>query len=65
MPKLLTLNGKNMDLLGHIVLRMGAFHTTCTLLSITGKWYHDAGLRDLCIETGIIAEGYVSAVLED
>ena len=39
-------------------------HTICNLLSIIGKRYQDAGLRDLCIESGIIAEGSVSGVLE-
>ena len=41
---------------------MGAFHTICTLLSILGKRFQDAGLRDICIESGVIAEGSVSGV---
>ena len=28
-----------------IVLRMGAFHTACTMLTIIGKHFQDAGLR--------------------
>ena len=55
---------KHMDKFDKIVLRKGAFHTTCTLLAIIGKRFQDAGLRDLCIETNIIAEGSVSAVLD-
>ena len=47
-----------------IVLRMGEFHTICTLLSILGKRFQDAGLRDICIECGVIAEGSVSGVLD-
>ena len=47
-----------------LVLRMGVFHTTCTLLSIVGKRFQDAGLRDLCVESGVIAEGSVSGVLD-
>ena len=47
-----------------IVLRMGVLHTACTLLSITGKRFQDAGLRDLCVETGVIAEGSVAGVLD-
>ena len=35
-----------------IVLRMGVFHTACTLLSIIGKRFQDRGLRDLCVESG-------------
>ena len=55
---------KHMDSFGRVVLRMGAFHTTCCLLSILGKRFANAGLRDIIIETGIIAEGSVSAVLD-
>ncbi|KAL9969089.1 hypothetical protein ACROYT_G021256 [Oculina patagonica] len=47
-----------------LVLRMGVFHTACTLLSIVGKRFQDAGLRDLCVESGVIAEGSVSGVLD-
>lgn len=46
------------------VLRMAAFHTICRLLSILGKRFQDAGLRDICIESGVIAERSVSGVLE-
>lgn len=47
-----------------IVLRLGTFHTLCTLMSIIGKRFQDAGLKDLFIEAGVVAEGSVSAVLE-
>lgn len=47
-----------------IVLRMGVFHTACTLLSIIGKRFQDAGLRDLCVESGVVAEGSVSGVMD-
>ena len=43
---------------------MGVFHTECTLLSIIWKRFQDAGLRDVFIESGVIAEGSVTAVLE-
>ena len=43
---------------------MGVFHTTCTLLSIIGKRFQDAGLRDFCVESGVIAEGSVAGVLD-
>ena len=35
-----------------------------TLLAIIGKGFQDAGLRDLCIDSGIVAEGSVSGVLD-
>ncbi|XP_035662311.1 uncharacterized protein LOC118406391 [Branchiostoma floridae] len=46
-----------------LVLRMGMFHTIGTFLSVIGKRFEDAGLRDVCIESGVIAEGSVSGVL--
>ena len=47
-----------------IALRMGVFHTACTMLSIIGKRFQDAGLRELCVESGVIAEGSVAGVLD-
>ena len=52
------------DMFKGLVLRMGAFHTVCTLLSIIGKRFQDVGLRDICIESGVIAGGSVSGVLD-
>ena len=52
------------DMFKGIVLRMGAFHTICTLLSILGKRFQDADLSDICIEAGMIAEGSASGVLD-
>ena len=46
------------------IVRMGAFHTICTLLGIIGKRFQDAGFRDLCVESQVIAEGSVSGVME-
>ena len=43
---------------------MGVFHTACTQLSIIGKLFQDAALRDLCVESGVIAEGSVERVLD-
>ena len=43
---------------------LGYFHTIGTLLVIIGKHFQDAGLRDLCIECGIISEGSIAGVLE-
>ena len=48
----------------NLILRMGAFHTICNLLSTIGKRFQDAGLRDLCVEYGVIAEGSITAVME-
>lgn len=55
---------KNKQLNKGVIIRLGTFHTICKFLSILGKRFQDAGLRDLCIEAGIIAEGSVAAVME-
>ena len=47
-----------------IVLRIGAFHTPCNFLSIIGKRFGSAGLRDIAVESGIIAEGSITGMLE-
>lgn len=47
-----------------IVLRMGTFHTLCNFLSIIGKRFGSAGLRDIAVESGVIAEGSITGVLE-
>ena len=62
--KALEIKSKNSDLYIPIVLRLGKFHTLCTLISIIGKRFQDAGLRDLCIESEVVAEGSVSALME-
>jgi len=48
-----------------IIVRMGAFLTACTLFGIIGKGLQDAGLRDQCVESQVIAEGSVSGLLEE
>jgi len=41
---------------------MRTFHTICNALSIIGKRFRDAGLKDTFIEAGIVAEGSISGV---
>ena len=55
---------KHSEQFGDIIVRRGAFHTICTLLGINGKGLQGAGLRDLCLESQVIAEGSVSGGLE-
>ena len=43
---------------------MGIFHTICNLLSILGKRFQDAGLKDLCVQSGVIVKGSVTGVME-
>ena len=54
----------NTPTLSNAVLRLGGFHTLCTLLVVIGKRFADAGLRDLLVETGVFSDGSVSSVLD-
>ena len=47
-----------------VVPQLGVFHTIFVLLSIIGKRFGDAGLRDTIIESGVIEEGSVAMVLD-
>ena len=47
-----------------IVLRMRVFHTICTFLVVIGRRFQDAGLRDVCVESGVIADGSAAGVLK-
>ena len=62
--KAMEIKWKHSGQFADVIVRMGAFHTICTMLAIIGKRFQDAGFRDLCIESQVIAEGSVSGVLE-
>ena len=47
-----------------IIIRLGVFHMTCMFLSTIGKRFQGAGLRDLCVESGVIAEGSIAGVMD-
>ena len=51
-----------MEAFRNIFISMGAFQ--CSLLLIIGKLFQDAGLKSLCIESGVIAEGSVAGIME-
>ena len=55
---------KNPDNCHPVVLRMGVFHTICTMLAVIGNPFGDAGLRDLSVESGVIADGLIAGVLD-
>ena len=42
---------------------LSVFYTICNFLGIIGKRFLDAGLRDLAVESEVIAEGSVERVL--
>lgn len=62
LPKLLELFGSTQE--KDIILRLGVYHNICTLLATIGKRFQDARLRDLCVESGVIANGSVAGVME-
>lgn len=52
------------DRFPNIVPRSGVFHTICMFLGVIGKRFQDAGLKDVCIEVGAVAEGSISGVMD-
>lgn len=62
--KAMEIKWKHSEDFDDVILRMGVFHTLCMLLGIIGKRFQDAGLKDLCIESQVIAEGSVAGVME-
>ena len=43
---------------------MSVFHTICNFMSILGKRFIDAGLRDICVESGILGAGSTYGVFD-
>ena len=58
-------NPTHADLKKFIVLRMGGFHIACTFISVIGKRFLDAGLRDLMIEADLFGKSKVLKILFD
>ena len=56
---------KHPDKFKDVILRMGAFHIMCNLVSIIGKLFQDSGFKGIVIEAGIVVQGSVVGVLED
>ena len=55
---------KHSDEFKPIVLRVGSFHTACIFMAVIGKRFNDAGLTDIAIESGIVADEFLNRVLE-
>ena len=45
------------------VLMIGMFHMLMMFMHILSKWFSTAGLRDVLIQSGVIAEGLVDKAL--
>lgn len=46
-----------------LVIMMGGFQLLMTLLAIIGSRFGDAGLRDVAVQSEVIAEGSIDSVL--
>ena len=46
------------------IFGMGAFHSICNFLVTIGKRFIYTGLRDLAVESAVIAEGLIEVVLK-
>ena len=62
--KAIELTWKHPHLFKELVIRMGDFHTVSNFMATIGKRFQDAGLRDLAVESDVIAEGSSQAVME-
>ena len=54
---------KNKEKFEGLILLLGGFHLICNFISIIGKRFGDAGLRDLLVESGTAASGSVQSIL--
>ncbi|GBN03418.1 hypothetical protein AVEN_114384-1 [Araneus ventricosus] len=46
-----------------IILKLGEFHTLMSFLAIIGKCFRDAGLEDMFIESGLVAQNSLNGVM--
>lgn len=53
----------NEDMKTKLVVRLGEFHTSMSFLNIIGKRFGDGGLKDILIESEIVASGSINSVL--
>ena len=54
---------KKAEKFSHIVPRMGVFDKVCNMMHIIGNRFQDTGLKDIAVESGIIAEGSIHGVV--
>ena len=51
------------DHFGKVIVRMGVFHTICSIFGTVGKMMQGSGLAEIIIESGICASGSLDKVL--
>ena len=48
---------------GKVIIRIGIFHTICSLFGALGKHMKGSGFEDIVIEAGVCASGYLQKVM--
>ena len=61
--KVMEIKWKQPERFQSCIVMLGIFHTIMMFLGIIGKRFGDAGLRDLLIQSGVLAEGSVDRAL--
>ena len=61
--KAVEIKWKMADQFKDCILMLGTFHMAMMYLGIIGKWFKDAGLRDILIQSQVLAEGSVEKAL--
>ena len=54
---------KDEALTNRFIVRLGEFHTAMAFLAIIGKRFADAGMKDILIESEVVAEGSINGVV--
>ena len=62
--KAIEISWKHREFFQDLVLRLGTFHTIGVLLAVISQRFGAAGLRDIVIESKVIAEGSVEKTLD-
>ena len=47
----------------HCVIMLGTFHTIMMFMAVISKRFKDAGLRDILVQSGVLAEGSVDSAM--
>ena len=54
---------QNQRRFGKVIIRIGIFHTICSLFGALGKHMKGSGFEDIVIEAGVCASGYLQNVM--
>lgn len=54
---------QNITFQERIIIRLGDFHTSMTVLGTIGKRFQESGFEDILVESGLVASGSLSGVM--